>query len=185
MQSAPAVQAPEIKDHPREKSTGDGITIEPLTHDREEALKKEATSADGSPASTDSPQTLTKLSFGFRKSSSSTGPSTSSSSGVPAAKKSKLDAIFSGMDDEAEEKPKKKLVPIEYSDEEGDQSSEGLGKRKRHSKTGSESMEDKKISAEERKKLTQELVNSIPTSKEEVFQYQLKWEQIDKVSSFA
>lgn len=186
VQSAPAVQAPEIKDHPKEKSIGDGITIEPVSRDREEALKREES---GSPGSRDSPVTSSKLTFGYKKSTSSTtssGP-TSSSSLAPSAKKSKLQSIFSGVEDEAEEKPKKILVPIEYSDEESEQVSErkrkgsivgGVGSSFRG---GSELDGDKKLTAEDRKRLTQDLVNSIPTSKEEVFQYQLKWEQIDKV----
>lgn len=40
---------------------------------------------------------------------------------------------------------------------------------------------DRKLTSDERKRMTQTLVNSIPTTKEEVFQYQLKWDQIDKV----
>ena len=40
---------------------------------------------------------------------------------------------------------------------------------------------ERKLTADERKKMVQTLVNNIPTAKEEVFQYQLKWDQIDKV----
>lgn len=40
---------------------------------------------------------------------------------------------------------------------------------------------DRKLTADERKRMVQKLVNNIPTAKEEVFEYQLKWDQIDKV----
>ena len=173
---------------------------------------------------TDSPQT-SKLTFGLKKSSKSINPT----SRAPAKKKSRLEAIFSSEADEIEEKPKKKLVPIDYSDEEDSRgrgmASNGairLGKRKMSSNT-SESFgalaqvegektergnsvkidtsahesalgivrnvlsetklpSDKKFTADERKKMVQSLVNSIPSSKQEVFQYTLRWEQMDAVS---
>ena len=170
-----------MKGHPKEKSLGDGIMI----------AKAENLRQDGeSPASRDSPQPA-KLAFGLKKTTSS-----ASGSGPPA-KKSKLESIFSTEDEEIEHKPKKKLVPIDYSDDD-DQSTaagdrEGRGSQSKLGKEGDSDVSvklallkpadsGKKLSSEERKKLVQTLVNNIPTSKEEVFKYEIKWDQIDQVS---
>lgn len=187
LQSAPPVQAPEMKSHPRERQFGDGITVA-----KSESLMKQ----DGeSPASRDSPQ-APKLTFGLTKKSSG------GRSGTPAGAttKSKLESIFSTEDEEMELKPKKKLVPIDYSDEEQEHGTnngdhgrkrDGGGKREREGGESDVAMKlallkpadsGKKLSSEERKKLVQTLVNNIPTSKEEVFKYELKWDQIDQVS---
>ena len=160
--------------------------------------KAETLKQDGeSPASRDSPQ-APKLTFGLTK------KSTGGRSGTPAGAttKSKLESIFSTEDEEMELKPKKKLVPIDYSDEEQEHGTnndhnrkkEGRGKREREREGGGGESDvsmklallkpadsGKKLSSEERKKLVQTLVNNIPTSKEEVFKYELKWDQIDQV----
>ena len=175
-----------MKGHPRERSFGDGIMIA-----KAESLRQQ----DGeSPASRDSPQ-APKLTFGLTK------KTTSGRSGTPATAttKSKLESIFSTEDEEMELKPKKKLVPIDYSDEEQEQGTtnndhgrkrEGGGKMEREGGESDVSIKlallkpadsGKKLSSEERKKLVQTLVNNIPTSKEEVFKYELKWDQIDQV----
>ena len=177
---------------------------------------------DQSPASYDSPTTQTKLTFGLKKSSNTPSGQNQSMLASSQSKSSKLERVFSTADDEEiESKPKKKLVPIEYSDEEeeephfrrsrsrsrsperkrsrrysGRESSRrssghrsgggdvGLVQRGSSLSSGDglslEEMKDRKLSNDERKKLIQSLVNNIPTSKEEVFQYQLKWDQIDK-----
>ena len=173
-----------MKGHPRERSFGDGIMI----------AKAESLKQDGeSPASRDSPQ-APKLTFGLTK------KTTGGRSGTPAGAttKSKLESIFSTEDEEMELKPKKKLVPIDYSDEEqehgtnNDHSRKREGGRKREREAGESDVSiklallkpadsGKKLSSEERKKLVQTLVNNIPTSKEEVFKYELKWDQIDQV----
>lgn len=186
MQPAPAVKAPEMKGHPKEKSFGDGIMIPKADNLRQ---------GEESPASRDSPQTA-KLAFGLKKTTSG------ASGNIPPAKKSKLESIFSTEDEEVELKPKKKLVPIDYSDED-DQSTAtaggvvgGKAVQSKHGKGGDKEGENdvsmklallkpadsgKKLSNEERKKLVQTLVNNIPTSKEEVFKYEMKWDQIDQV----
>ena len=181
LQSAPAVRAPEMKGHPKERSIGDGILI----------AKAESLRQDGeSPASRDSPQ-APKLTFGLTK---KTAGGQSKSSATPTTKKSRLESIFSTEDEDIELKPKKKLVPIDYSDEE-DQGGTTNNDHSRKRDGGREGESDvsmklallkpadsgKKLSSEERKKLVQSLVNNIPTSKDEVFKYELKWDQIDQV----
>ena len=173
------MNSPEIKGHPKERNFGDGILIA-----KAEGLKQEGES----PASRESPQPA-KLAFELTKKTSS-----SQSASKQSSKASKLESIFSMDDEELDIKPKKKLVPIEYSDEE-DGEGAGEGRNSRHSKGEREGDNDvsmklallkpadsgKKLSNEERKKLVQTLVNNIPTSKEEVFKYELKWDQIDQV----
>ena len=176
--------APEIKDHPREKNIGDGISIrtfEPVK--TEETIKKEEEMEEGEDTpSSGSPQTAPKLAFGLVKKSLSSGNSVS----VPPSKKAKLEHVFSMEEDELELKPKKKLVPIQYSEEE----QQAVGRTNktalataasRSQSTTRQPLDERKISPEERKKMIQNLVNSIPTTKEEVFAYELKWEQIDQV----
>lgn len=176
--------APEIKDHPREKNIGDGISIrtfEPVK--REEMIKKEEEMEEGEDTpSSGSPQTAPKLAFGLVKKSLGSGNSVS----VPPSKKVKLEHVFSTEEDELELKPKKKLVPIQYSEEEqqavGRTNKTALAtSTSRSQSTARQPLEERKISPEERKKMIQNLVNSIPTTKEEVFAYELKWEQIDQV----
>ena len=177
--------APEIKDHPREKNIGDGISIrtfEPVKTE-EETIKKEEEMEEGEDTpSSGSPQTAPKLAFGLVKKSLGSGNSVS----LPPSKKAKLEHVFSTEEDELELKPKKKLVPIQYSEEE--QQAVGrtnkpapVAATSRSQSTSRQPLEERKISPEERKKMIQNLVNSIPTTKEEVFAYELKWEQIDQV----
>ena len=218
--SAPVVEAPLIKEHPDQPTITSSFEFLP----QEEAPKKETHSESVSPMQTDSSQ-ISKFTFGLKKSTTSVTPSAR----APVTKKSRMDIIFSSEADEIEEKPKKKLVPIDYSDEEDSRgrgvASNGtikLGKRKMSSstsesfgsqaqvdgKTTSNSVKidtsahesalgivrnvssetkppsDKKFTADERKKMVQSLVNSIPSSKLEVFQYTLRWEQMDAVSLF-
>ncbi len=177
------------------------------------------TGSDQSPTSYNSPTTQTKLAFGLKKASNSSGGQNQPM--LASQGKSKLERVFSAVDDEeVETKPKKKLVPIEYSDEEEEEErnsrrSPRSPERKRSRRSSGressrrssghhggggdvglvargsslssgdglslEDVKDRKLSGEDRKKLIQSLVNNIPTSKEEVFKYQLKWDQIDKV----
>ena len=172
--------APEIKGHPKERNFGDGILIA-----KAESLKQEGES----PASRESPQPA-KLAFELTK---KTTASSHQSGSKPSAKKSKLESIFSTDDEDLDVKPKKKLVPIDYSDEEDQgRADEGRNRRSKGEKEGDGDVSmklallkpadsGKKLSSEERKKLVQTLVNNIPTSKEEVFKYELKWDQIDQV----
>lgn len=205
--SAPSVNLPEH----RQDSTGfvPVVVDTPSTRLREEELRQEHSEVS-SPASYSSPTMQPKLAFGLKK----TPASNTTPSSLPVQTNSKLDSVFTTEEDEVEKKPKKKLVPIEYSDEEKEASSgsspvhDRERKRSRRSSGKSSSgrssnhssdlgtvvrgiaslsegfLEDgkeRKLTTEERKKMVQTLVNNIPTVKEEVFQYQLKWDQIDKV----
>ena len=131
---------------------------------KEEVIKSE----DSQSIQAGSPQ-VSKFTIGMKK-------TPSAPANPPPTQKARLESVFSAEADEIEEKPKKKLVPIDYSDEEdGARNGNGdaLALRPIH---------DRKISAEERKKMVQNLVNSIPSAKEEVFKYVLRWEQMDSVS---
>ena len=170
--------------------------------------KQEQSQENNSPSS----PSQNKLAFGLKKTGST---NQSQPLAVTAVQTAKLDRVFASEDDDVESKPKKKLVPIEYSDEEDEEDGYGRSpdgrKRRSHRSSGKgssrrssnhhgseigvvdrgfslsstegllEDIKDRKLTSDERKKVTQRLVNSIPTTKEEVFQYELKWDQIDKV----
>lgn len=221
MHSAPSVDAPDTKGfHP--VSTDHASPL--IRSSEQEQQSQENNNNINSPSS---PTQGNKLAFGLLLKKSSTGstnqpqPLAVASTTVQTAK---LDRVFASEDDDVESKPKKKLVPIEYSDDEdeGDgygRSPDGGGRRRRRSHRSSgkgssssrrssnhhgtagggdigvvdrgsslsstegllEDLKDRKLTSDERKRVTQKLVNSIPTTKEEVFQYELKWDQIDKV----
>ena len=170
---------------------------------------KQDHSEGNSPAACNSPNQA-KLAFGLKKTPAPNPTQATLSTGQ--SKSAKMEKIFATEEEDVETKPKKKLVPIEYSDEEGEEEGDSRKKRsrrssgsgrssssRRHHSSGSNDVgivargsgdvillqevpKDRKLTSEERKKMTQTLVNSIPTTKEEVFRYQLKWDQIDKVS---
>ena len=179
-----------------------------------DVIKQQEASEGNSPASYSSPTAQSKLTFGLAKKAPAGSASGQSSGPGP----SKLDKVFTADNDDMESQPKKKLVPIDYSDEEEPSARDrdsGDGRRKSRERErdrdrlsssskrrsssqqnqyaevglvmrGSslelmEEMKDRKLTAEERKKITQTLVNNIPTLKEEVFEYKLKWDQIDEV----
>lgn len=170
-------------------------------------LKQEHSEGNSPAAACNSPNQA-KLAFGLKKTPAPNPTQATLSTGQ--SKSSKLEKIFASEEEDVETKPKKKLVPIEYSDEEGEEEGDSRKKRshrssgrssssRRHHSSGSNDVgivsrgsgdgilleevpKDRKLTSEERKKMTQTLVNSIPTTKEEVFHYQLKWDQIDKVS---
>ena len=200
-----------------------------------EELKKEQSEESSTSATNSASQP--KLAFGLKKQSIATTNSNQSS---------KLDGIFAS-EDNIEEKPKKKLVLIEYSNDKmpvQNLSRDGKGyeeRRREHdrdemddrrgsdssmspkssrrschsssSRSGGrrderggcdkagnevglmvqgrggvgdgimmeEGMKDRKLTPEEHSWVVQQLTNNIPTSKEEVFKYELKWNQIDNV----
>lgn len=196
--------------------TPDTTGFHPVSTDHASPLVRSEPKQEQSLENSPSSPTQNKLAFGLKKTS---GTNQTQPLAVTAVQTAKLDRVFASEDDDVEKKPKKKLVPIEYSDDEegeGDgygRSPEGRrrrshrssGKRSSSSRRSSnhhssreigvvdrgsslssaegllEDLKDRKLTSDERKRVTQKLVNSIPTTKEEVFQYELKWDQIDKV----
>lgn len=81
-------------------------------------------------------------------------------------KQSTLEKVFNQEDEELFiAKKQRKLVPIEYSEEE----QQAVG-RSNH------------MTSDERKSLVQNLIKSIPTEKDELFAYNVKWDCLDDVS---
>jgi len=191
---------------------------------REEELRREQAEETANNLSANNSPSQPKLIFGLKKQNANSNSN----------QLSKLEGVFTSEENDAEEKPKKKLVPIDYSDDEmpvdsrdgrgyhkrrrdrndsdrggSDDSRSPKSQRSRHSSSSrsgghrrddrgggggggrggsagdniliDESVRDRKLTPDERKRVVQQLVNNIPTSKEEVFEYQLKWSQIDKV----
>ncbi len=127
------------------------------------SFKEEAIKSEDSPAQQAGSPQVSKFSIGLKK---ATSYKSSPPSNPPQSQTTKLEAVFSAETDEVEEKPKKMLVPIDYSDDE----------------ENAPYTKDRRLSTEDKKKMVQNLVNSIPSSKEEVFKYTLRWEQMDSVS---
>ncbi len=127
------------------------------------SFKEEAVKSEDSPAQQAGSPQVSKFSIGIKKPSNPPPPPLSN---PPPSQTTKLEAVFSAETDEVEEKPKKMLVPIDYSDDE----------------ENAPYAKDRKLSTEDKKKMVQNLVNSIPSLKEEVFKYTLRWEQMDSVS---
>lgn len=86
--------------------------------------------------------------------------------GTNISNKNKLGAVFSANEDESNnaEEPKKKLSRLEESAE----------------STASAS-NSKEASVEDKRKMIKNLIEKIPTGKEELFQYELKWDIVDEV----
>lgn len=101
-----------------------------------------------------------KLAFGMKS-----GNTSSSTAITTASKRSTLEKVFNQEDEEMFViKKQRKLVPIEYSEEE----QQAVG-RSNH------------MSSDERKGLVQNLIKSIPTEKDELFEYEVKWDCLDDV----
>ena len=226
VQSAPSVEIPEktaqqagFHPMPMTEVISDSSANTSHRTPREEELRREQVEEITNNTSANNSPSQPKLVFGLKKQNANSNSN----------QLSKLEGVFTSEDNDAEEKPKKKLVPIEYSDDEmpldtrdgkghhrrkrerddsdrggSDESRSPKSQRSRHSSSSrsggnrrddrgggrgsagdniliDESVRDRKLTPDERKKVVQQLVNNIPTSKEEVFQYQLKWSQIDKV----
>lgn len=86
--------------------------------------------------------------------------------GSNISNKNKLGAVFSANEDETNvvEEPKKKLSRLEETDE--------------AAAPGSNS---KEANVEDKRKMIKNLIEKIPTGKEELFQYELKWDIVDEV----
>lgn len=169
VQSAPAVEPPELKDHPNDRSVGDGITIRPRDHSDQDEGGRESSGED---VAADSPRAGVKMSFGMRKGSSATGGSMG---------KRTLENVL-GTDEEGDsEAPRKKLASIQQIEREQRDERKALEREVARTAQKMRAEERKKITPDERKKMIQNLVSSIPTTKEELFEYVLKWDAIDQV----
>ena len=78
----------------------------------------------------------------------------------------KLEAVFNSNEDErsAEAAPKKKLSRLDDEEEKVN-------------------TDPKQMSAEDKKKTIRSLIEKIPTAKDELFAYELKWDMVDQVGS--
>jgi len=82
------------------------------------------------------------------------------------SKRSTVEKVFNEEEEELfVARKQRKLVPIEYSEEE----QQAVG-RSNH------------MSSDERKNLVQNLIKNIPTERDELFAYTVKWECLDDVS---
>ena len=172
VQSAPAVEPPELKDHPNETSTDDGITIPPLEPPNSVGHEH---GSDGSDRASESPQGASvKMTFGVRK-----GGTPRRSSG--SLGKRGIGNVLGGDEEGEAEAPKRKLASIQQIEREQRDEKKALEKEVAQTALKMRAEERKKIPPEERKKLIQNLVSSIPTTKEELFEYELKWDAIDQV----
>lgn len=104
---------------------------------------------------------------------------TNSPNQLSAGKRKKLaavDSVFNKFDDEeADEQPRKrKLVPLDYGD---DDKSLGLD--------GAEiSAPKSSVNTEEKHKHIKSLIEKIPTSRPELFSYPLDWAMVDSVKKY-
>ena len=182
IQSAPAV---DLKSHPRDASEGDGITIQPpdSTADKEEDRGSGEEDMD-----TDSPRPGVKMSFGVRSKTGSGatggggggGGGGSNGGGTPLMKRTMDTNVLGPVDESELDAPKKKLASIQQIEKE--QRDEKALEREVSRMAARYSVEERKrIPAEEKKRMIQTLVKEIPTTKEELFEYELKWEAIDQV----
>lgn len=103
---------------------------------------------------------------------SSSSPNVSSNGKGKRKKKLTVEQVFNQDEDGGDAGPKKrKLIPIEYSEEE-------------MKAVSNVTKETKPVSnvAEEKRKSIKSLIEKIPTEKKELFAYQLDWSVVDNVS---
>ena len=176
VQSAPAVEHPELKSHPHDTSEGDGITIQRNNSRWAGNAASNRLAEDEEEMEVDSPRAGVKMSFGMRGKTGANG-----NNGTPLAKRT-MDTNVLGPVEEADlDAPKKKLASIQQIEKEQRDEKKAL-EREVNRMAQKYSVEDrKKIPPDERKKMIQTLVKGIPTTKEELFEYELKWEAIDQV----
>ena len=170
MQSAPAVEPPE-----RDGDNRLTLQVDPHSESGWVVDGEERDQDTGEQPADDSPQGSggggagVKMTFGV----SGRGGGGSGSGGLG---KRPLDNVL-GEEESDTLAPKKKLASIQQIEKE--QRIEKRAQEKAAMKMRVE--ERKKIPPEERKKMIQTLVSGIPTTKEELFEYDLKWDAIDQV----
>jgi hypothetical protein len=86
-------------------------------------------------------------------------------------KKMTVDDVFNNDDDEVSVGKKRKLVPLDYTDEE------------RAAISGRMAPVAAAASAEEKRKSIKNLIERIPTAKEDLFAYPVDWTMVDAVSN--
>ena len=178
VQSAPDVEHPELKSHPRDTSEGDGITINSLPGDDGRGVANDRMREEGEDMDVDSPRGGVKMSFGVRGKSGGNG----SKSGTPLGKRTAVEANVLGGEEEGElDAPKKKLASIQQIEKEQRDERKELDRELCRMALKYSGEDKKKIPPDERKKMIQTLVKGIPTTKEELFEYELKWDAIDQV----
>jgi RNA-binding protein 25 len=168
VQSAPSV---DLKSHPRDSTEGDGIMFS-HTDGVTEVEDMEP----------DSPLAGVKMSFGVRGKVGSGVTGGGGSNGTPLGKRTTMDTNVLGADEEGEiNAPKKKLASIKQIEKEQRDERRGALEREVSEMAAKYSGDDKRIPPDEKKKMIQTLVKGIPTTKEELFEYELKWDAIDQV----
>ena len=170
MQSAPAV---DLKSHPRDSTEGDGITFGDVDGVTEVEDME-----------TDSPRTGVKMSFGVWSKLGGGGGAGGGggSNGTPLGKRTTRDTNVLGAEEEGEiDAPKKKLASIQQIEKEQRDERRGALEREVSEMAAKYSGDDRRIPPDEKKKMIQTLVKGIPTTKEELFEYELKWDAIDQV----
>ncbi len=84
-----------------------------------------------------------------------------------------MEGIFSHEEEKEEVKPKKKLYTLTSS-----------SKGSHFTAAMADMPHGGVVTAEDRKKLIQSLVSSIPSKRDELFNWDLKWNQIDQVGRY-
>ena len=178
------MEAPELKTHPRDRSVGDGITIEkmnsdPMDYEGSTGGESRDLSDEMEDMDIDSPRAGVKMSFGVR--GKGAGGNNGSNSSTPLGKRT-MDNVLGGEDEGELSAPKRMLASIKQIEREQRSEKRALEREVVGRMARRFSGEDrKKIPADERKKMIQTLVSGIPTTKEELFEYELKWDAIDQV----
>ena len=182
VQSAPSV---DLKSHPRDSTDGDGITIQPSPSHVGGASGSSWDDgvADVEDMDTDSPRPGVKMSFGVRgKVGGAGGGGGGGANGTPQGKRGAAETNVLGPDEEGElDAPKKKLASIKQIEREQRDERRGALEREVSEMAARYGGEERRIPAEEKKKMIQTLVKGIPTTREELFEYELKWDAIDQV----
>ena len=178
VQSAPSV---DLKSHPHDSADRDGITI-PSSPAHSRGQKVVDGFTDEEEMDIDSPQASgVKMSFGVR--SKQTGAGGGGSNGTPLGKRPAIESNVLGPEEEGElDAPKKKLASIRQIEREQRDERRGALEREVSQMAARYGAEDRqRIPSDEKKRMVQTLVKGIPTTKEELFEYELKWDAIDQV----
>ena len=176
VQSAPDVEHPELKSHPRDTSEGDGITIQSREDSNNQWTRDDGVGGAEEDMDVDSPRAGVKMSFGVRSKTGGNG-----SNDTPTRKRAVETNVLGEEEEGDADTPKRKLASIQQIEREQRDEKKVLEREVNRMALKYSGEDRKKIPPEEKKKMIQALVKGIPTSKEELFEYELKWEAIDQV----